>query len=103
MHVVVRVHAPRRGVEAAQRELLSKDDFHPSVSSESSSSPGLGRLKQLLDFPQRERDEELLLFLRETERVLALLAAERANEAYVENERRLNLGRRRWRSISRGR
>src|SRR5690606_24396664 len=39
--VVEWVHAPRRGVEASKRELLSEDDLHPSISSEASSSSAL--------------------------------------------------------------
>src|SRR5690606_18334216 len=39
--IVEWVHAPRRGVEAPKWELLSEDDFHPSVSSDASSSSAL--------------------------------------------------------------
>src|SRR5690606_11401157 len=53
------------------------------------------RLEELLNLPQCERDEELLLIIRTTQSRVALLAPERANEAHVENARRLNRGGRR--------
>lgn len=48
------------------------------------------RREKPLDLPECEGDEELLLRLRETERLLTLLAPKRPDETNIKNEGRAN-------------